>query len=113
MLIIPAIDLKDGRCVRLFQGDMDKETVYFENPVEAARHWVDEGATSGRVGAREVSGRSGNPSPPLRPDVVSPRFGIVTKLIRSDETRGRVRSSSSRSGYGIDSTHNRNTPTTT
>jgi phosphoribosylformimino-5-aminoimidazole carboxamide ribotide isomerase len=45
MLIIPAIDLKDGRCVRLFQGDMDKETVYFENPVEAARHWVDEGAT--------------------------------------------------------------------
>jgi phosphoribosylformimino-5-aminoimidazole carboxamide ribotide isomerase len=44
MLIIPAIDLKDGRCVRLFQGDMDKETVYFENPVEAARHWVDEGA---------------------------------------------------------------------
>jgi phosphoribosylformimino-5-aminoimidazole carboxamide ribotide isomerase len=45
MLIIPAIDLKDGRCVRLFQGDMDKETVYFENPVDAARHWVDEGAT--------------------------------------------------------------------
>jgi phosphoribosylformimino-5-aminoimidazole carboxamide ribotide isomerase len=45
MLIIPAIDLKDGRCVRLFQGEMDKETVYFENPVDAARHWVDEGAT--------------------------------------------------------------------
>lgn len=45
MLIIPAIDLKEGRCVRLFQGDMDRETVYFENPLEAARHWVDEGAT--------------------------------------------------------------------
>jgi len=44
MLIIPAIDLKDGRCVRLFQGDMDKETVYFENPLDAARHWVNEGA---------------------------------------------------------------------
>ncbi|HXV49547.1 MAG TPA: 1-(5-phosphoribosyl)-5-[(5-phosphoribosylamino)methylideneamino]imidazole-4-carboxamide isomerase [Candidatus Binatia bacterium] len=44
MLIIPAIDLKDGRCVRLFQGEMDKETVYFENPVEAAKHWLDEGA---------------------------------------------------------------------
>jgi phosphoribosylformimino-5-aminoimidazole carboxamide ribotide isomerase len=44
MLIIPAIDLKDGRCVRLFQGEMDKETVYFENPLDAARHWVDEGA---------------------------------------------------------------------
>ncbi len=45
MLIIPAIDLKDGRCVRLFQGDMDQETVYFENPLAAARHWVAEGAT--------------------------------------------------------------------
>jgi phosphoribosylformimino-5-aminoimidazole carboxamide ribotide isomerase len=44
MLIIPAIDLKDGRCVRLFQGDMEKETVYFEDPVEAARHWLAEGA---------------------------------------------------------------------
>ena len=45
MLIIPAIDLKDGHCVRLFQGDMDQETVYFEDPVAAARHWVAEGAT--------------------------------------------------------------------
>ena len=45
MLIIPAIDLKDGRSVRLFQGEMDQETVYFENPVEAARHWLAEGAT--------------------------------------------------------------------
>ena len=45
MLIIPAIDLKDGRCVRLFQGEMDKETVYFENPLEAAKHWLAEGAS--------------------------------------------------------------------
>jgi phosphoribosylformimino-5-aminoimidazole carboxamide ribotide isomerase len=45
MLIIPAIDLKDGRCVRLFQGEMDKETVYFEKPTDAARHWLSEGAT--------------------------------------------------------------------
>ena len=44
MLIIPAIDIKDGRCVRLFQGEMDKETVYFEDPVEAAKHWLAEGA---------------------------------------------------------------------
>jgi phosphoribosylformimino-5-aminoimidazole carboxamide ribotide isomerase len=44
MLIIPAIDIKDGRCVRLFQGDMDKETVYFDRPIDAARHWVKEGA---------------------------------------------------------------------
>ena len=45
MLIIPAIDLKDGRYVRLFQGEMDKETVYFENPLEAAKHWLAQGAT--------------------------------------------------------------------
>ena len=45
MLIIPAIDIKDGRCVRLFQGEMDRETIYFEDPLEAAKHWVKEGAT--------------------------------------------------------------------
>jgi len=44
MLIIPAIDIKDGQCVRLYQGEMDKETIYFESPVEAAKHWVEEGA---------------------------------------------------------------------
>ncbi len=44
MEIIPAIDLKDGRCVRLVQGDMAQETVYYEDPLEAARHWVEEGA---------------------------------------------------------------------
>ncbi|MET0501117.1 MAG: 1-(5-phosphoribosyl)-5-[(5-phosphoribosylamino)methylideneamino]imidazole-4-carboxamide isomerase [Candidatus Binatia bacterium] len=45
MLIIPAIDIKDGRCVRLFQGEMDKETVYFDDPMDAAKHWAKEGAT--------------------------------------------------------------------
>ncbi len=45
MLIIPAIDLKDGHCVRLFQGDMDKETLYFEDPLDAAKHWLTEGAS--------------------------------------------------------------------
>src|SRR6186713_2987617 len=45
MLIIPAIDLKDGRCVRLVQGDMNRETVYFEDPLTAAEHWLAQGAT--------------------------------------------------------------------
>jgi len=44
MIIIPAIDIKDGQCVRLYQGEMDKETVYFPNPVAAAKHWVEQGA---------------------------------------------------------------------
>lgn len=42
--LIPAIDLKNGRCVRLKQGRMDQETMYSENPLEMARHWIDAGA---------------------------------------------------------------------
>jgi len=44
MLIIPAIDLKDGRCVRLQQGRMDTATVFSDDPVAMARHWCGEGA---------------------------------------------------------------------
>jgi len=44
MLIIPAIDLKDGRCVRLQQGRMDTATVFSDDPVAMARHWSAEGA---------------------------------------------------------------------
>ena len=44
MLIIPAIDLKDGRCVRLLQGRKSEMTVYNENPVEVAREFVAAGA---------------------------------------------------------------------
>jgi phosphoribosylformimino-5-aminoimidazole carboxamide ribotide isomerase len=44
MLLIPAIDLKDGRCVRLKQGDMSDETVFSEDPAATARHWVEQGA---------------------------------------------------------------------
>jgi phosphoribosylformimino-5-aminoimidazole carboxamide ribotide isomerase len=44
MIIIPAVDLKDGKCVRLAQGRMDQETVYSENPVEMAKHWESKGA---------------------------------------------------------------------
>lgn len=44
MLIIPAIDLKNGRCVRLMQGRMQDETVYSEDPRAVARRWTDAGA---------------------------------------------------------------------
>ena len=44
MLLIPAIDLKDGKCVRLRQGRMEDETVFGDDPVEVARRWVDAGA---------------------------------------------------------------------
>jgi len=44
MLLIPAIDLKDGHCVRLKQGEMSQSTTFSENPAEMARRWVDAGA---------------------------------------------------------------------
>jgi len=44
MLIIPAIDIKDGHCVRLKQGDMNDATVYSEDPAGMARHWLAQGA---------------------------------------------------------------------
>ena len=44
MIVIPAVDLKDGRCVRLSLGRMDQETVYSEDPVQIAKHWEAKGA---------------------------------------------------------------------
>jgi len=63
MLIpIPAIDLLDGRCVRLAQGDYDRETVYGDDPVAMALRWQAEGATRLHLvdldGAREGSQRN-------------------------------------------------------
>ena len=43
MLIIPAIDIKDGHCVRLKQGDMSDATVFSEDPAAMARHWKEQG----------------------------------------------------------------------
>ncbi|MGE0682696.1 MAG: 1-(5-phosphoribosyl)-5-[(5-phosphoribosylamino)methylideneamino]imidazole-4-carboxamide isomerase [Candidatus Binatia bacterium] len=44
MLVIPAIDLKGGRCVRLYQGDMDRATIYSDDPIATALRWQNEGA---------------------------------------------------------------------
>jgi phosphoribosylformimino-5-aminoimidazole carboxamide ribotide isomerase len=44
MLLIPAIDIKDGHCVRLEQGDMRKATVFSEDPAAMAKHWIAKGA---------------------------------------------------------------------
>lgn len=59
MIVIPAIDLRDGRCVRLLQGDFNVESVYADDPVEVARRWERAGAPMIHVvdldGAREGS----------------------------------------------------------
>lgn len=44
MLILPAIDIRGGKCVRLFKGDFSRETVFSEQPVEVAKKWVELGA---------------------------------------------------------------------
>jgi phosphoribosylformimino-5-aminoimidazole carboxamide ribotide isomerase len=60
MLLIPAIDIKDGRCVRLRQGDLSDATVFSEDPVAVARQWVEAGAR--RLHIVDLNGaRSGKP----------------------------------------------------
>jgi len=60
MLLIPAIDIQDGRCVRLRQGDMSDATVYEDDPLAAARRWVDAGAR--RLHVIDLDGaKSGRP----------------------------------------------------
>ena len=44
MLLIPAIDIKEGKCVRLRQGDMNDTTIYHDDPVSVAQRWVEAGA---------------------------------------------------------------------
>lgn len=44
--IIPCVDVQSGRAVRLFEGDPERETVYFDAPIDAARHWASLGATT-------------------------------------------------------------------
>ncbi len=63
MLLIPAIDLKDGKCVRLRQGKMDDETVFSDDPLEVAQRWKDAGARrlhlvdlNGAVDGKPVNG---------------------------------------------------------
>ena len=61
MEIIPAIDLRGGRCVRLFQGDYDRETVFSDDPVAMAHHWVEQGAQ--RIHVVDLDGaRDGRPA---------------------------------------------------
>src|SRR5688500_19832443 len=59
--IIPAIDIRGGKCVRLLQGDYDRETVFGEDPVEMARRWEGEGAARLHVVDLDAA-RSGEPA---------------------------------------------------
>lgn len=45
MIVFPAIDIRDGKCVRLVQGRVDQQTVYYQDPIEVAKLWEAQGAT--------------------------------------------------------------------
>jgi phosphoribosylformimino-5-aminoimidazole carboxamide ribotide isomerase len=73
MELIPAIDLKDGRCVRLYQGDFAQATVYGDDPVAMALRWAELGAT--RLHVVDLDGaKTGRP---VNTDAV---LGIVRAL---------------------------------
>ncbi len=77
MLLIPAIDLKDGRCVRLRQGDMDNATVFADDPVAVARTWLERGAR--RLHLVDLNGAvSGRPR----------NQGVIREIL--DEISGRI-----------------------
>lgn len=77
MLLIPAIDLKDGRCVRLRQGDMDDATVFADDPVAVARIWLERGAR--RLHLVDLNGAvSGRPR----------NEGVIRQIL--DEIAGRI-----------------------
>jgi len=92
MEIIPAIDLKGGKCVRLTQGDYEKQNIYSDDPVKIATRWRDEGAT--RLHIVDLDGaRLGAPQ---NRDVVRDiirRVGLPVQLgggIRSGEAADRM-----------------------
>jgi phosphoribosylformimino-5-aminoimidazole carboxamide ribotide isomerase len=65
MILYPAIDIRGGRCVRLIEGDFDRETTYDSDPSSAARRWVEAGAEwlhvvdlDGAVEGRPINGRA-------------------------------------------------------
>lgn len=72
MEVIPAVDIKGGRCVRLLQGDFDKETVYADDPLQMAQHWESLGAR--RLHVVDLDGaKAGTPQ----------NTDVMTRIVRS------------------------------
>jgi phosphoribosylformimino-5-aminoimidazole carboxamide ribotide isomerase len=68
-LLIPAIDLRDGRCVQLHQGDYDEETVYFDDPVKMAKLWRVQNARTLHVVDLEAARGEGDHNRPVIRDI--------------------------------------------
>ena len=89
MIVVPAIDLRGGRCVRLVQGRADAETVFSDDPVATARRWVAEGAR--RLHLVDLDGAfAGEPKQPDLIDVHRDLMRQDRRGQREGDGRGRV-----------------------
>jgi phosphoribosylformimino-5-aminoimidazole carboxamide ribotide isomerase len=90
--VIPAIDLRNGKCVRLYQGDYDRETIYSEDPVAMAKHWQSLGAT--RLHVVDLDGaKAGKPMNTIVINDIVQALNIPVELgggIRDIETVGQL-----------------------
>lgn len=87
MLLIPAIDLKNGECVRLRQGRMDDVTVFSKDPVAMAQRWADEGAE--RLHVVDLDGAMKRPVNLRVVEAIAKAIGIPVQIgggIRDEET---------------------------
>ena len=84
MEVIPSIDLKSGRCVRLYQGDYQRETVYSEDPLAVAQSWQDQGAP--RLHLVDLDGAAAGT--PVNLDTVS---NIIDRLTIPVQVGGGIR----------------------
>ncbi len=86
MEIIPAIDIINGRCVRLVQGRFDQEEVFSDQPLEMARHWQQQGAQRLHVvdldGAREGS--------PVNDNLIKEIISVLSYRSRSAAVSGKI-----------------------
>ena len=76
MEVIPAIDLSDGKCVRLYKGEKGTETIYYDNPLEALDFWIEKGAK--RLHFVDLDGAWGfNKNKELLNKMISKASGLV------------------------------------
>ena len=91
MEIIPAIDLRNGKCVRLLQGDYNHETIYGDDPVAMAKRWQDEGAT--RLHLVDLDGaRDGKPANLTIIERIAQALSIPTQMGGGLRTREAIQS---------------------
>lgn len=73
--VIPAIDIQNGKCVRLTKGELDKKTVYYEDPLDALHYWEDQGAS--RIHIVDLDGAFG----------IGTNYKLIQRLIKKTDIK--------------------------